>query len=92
MSEFMLQYDTDSDLITEAAPETSDEYFELALDADNDKDALKYEKKALSLDPHNFDAEAMVIELKAKNLTELVRNYEMGCSANRQVQIICNRA
>ena len=39
------------------------------------KDALKYAKEALKLDPHNFDAEALVLELKAKDGTRLVRDY-----------------
>ena len=57
-------------------PETSDDYFELAFYADDEKNALKYANKALALDPNNFDAKALVLELKAKDRTELVRTYE----------------
>lgn len=57
-------------------PETSDDYLDLAFDAYDDKTALKYANKALALDPNNFDAKALVLELKAKDGTELVRSYE----------------
>lgn len=73
--EFMMHYNANSENAAKVAPETSDDYLELAYDADNVVDVLKYLKKALALDPYNFDAEAMLIDMKAKTGTELVQKY-----------------
>lgn len=56
--------------------EDAEDYLELACSSDNAKDALKYAKQALKLDPFNYDAEAMVIEFKSTDVTKLVRDYE----------------
>ena len=76
VNEFMEQYkDSIPVMATEETAETSDDYLELAYSAGSMKDALKFARKALKLDPHNYDAESMVIELKAKDGTGLVRDY-----------------
>ena len=55
--------------------ETSDDFFEIALGADSEKEALKYLKKALKLDPYNFDAQSYLIDLTADDFTERVKKY-----------------
>ncbi len=76
MDEFMVQYDSNiPGPVTEETAESSDDYLELAYDAESMKDALKYAKKALELDPYNFDAESMVLDLKARDITKLVRDF-----------------
>jgi len=76
MNEFIAQYNSSTPVyITPETAESADDYLELAYNATSMKDALKYAKEALKLDPHNFDAEALVLELKAKDGTKLVRDY-----------------
>ena len=60
---------------TEETAETFDDYLELAYDADTIRDAKKYAKEALDLDPYNFDAESLLIDLKTSDGTKLVRDY-----------------
>lgn len=77
LNEFMERYN--SNLPQPVTPETatsSDDYLELASLASSSKDALKYAKKALELDPYNFDAESIAIEMKANDATGLVQGYE----------------
>lgn len=50
--------------------------FSDTLEKTNVKHALKYAKQALKLDPFNFDAGSMVMELKSTDVTKLVRDYE----------------
>lgn len=75
INEFMMSYNNRIGSPVTDEPETSDDYLELAYEARNKKEALKFAKKALALEPYNFDADALVIELKAKNETELVIGY-----------------
>ena len=41
-------------------PETADDFLELAEEAESQKEALKYAKKALKLEPENIDAQTAV--------------------------------
>ena len=76
IEQFMSQYNGNlSQPVTPETAETSDDYMNLAYDADNEKDMLKYAKMALKLDPHNYDAERAVLEMKAKDITKLVQDY-----------------
>ena len=76
MNEFVVQYNSSIPaFVTKETAENTDDYLELAHNATCMKDALKYAKKALKLDPHNFDAESLVLELKAKDSTNLVQDY-----------------
>ena len=76
INSFMAQYNGNlPQPVTEDTAETSDDYLELAFNAETMKDAQRYAKKALQLDPFNFDAEMMTIDLKAKILTDLVQGY-----------------
>ena len=76
MNEFMTQYNSDlPEPVTEETAQTADDYLELSYDASNRKDALKYAKKALKLDPNSIDAQTAVIEISAKSETEMVRDY-----------------
>lgn len=75
MDEFVAQYNSNIPAyITPETAESSDDYLELAYDATSMKEALKFAKEALKLDPHNYDAEVMIIDLKAKDDTKLVRD------------------
>ncbi len=76
MNEFIEEYN--GNIIADASekkPETSDDYLEMAYKAYSDKEALKYARQALKLDPNNFDAEVMVIDNKSKDSTSMVKNY-----------------
>lgn len=52
------------------------DYLEMAYEADNEKDALKYAKKALKLDKNCLDAEVMIADLTTDNPEELKLKYE----------------
>ena len=79
MDEFIAQYNSNSQAyLTEETAKDSDDYLELAYNADNLKDAQKYAKKALQLDPYNFDAEMVIIDIKSKNSTNLLKNYALA--------------
>ena len=53
--------------VTPENAETSDDYLELAEDANSEKEALKYARKALELDPDNLDAERIVATGSSKD-------------------------
>ena len=71
-------------------PETADDFLELVEEADNQKEALKYAKKALKLEPDNIDAqtavainsastiEATVEKLKAVYISATAQMKEQG--------------
>ena len=76
INEFIAKYNSNLPLkVTPKTAKSSDDYLELAYDADNLNDALKYAKEALKLDPNNFDAEALLIEIKTISSTKRVRDY-----------------
>lgn len=76
MNDFMAHYNSNiPELVTEDTAETSDDYLELAYNAETIKEAKKYAKKALKLDPHNYDAEIAVIDLSTWDDTRTVRDY-----------------
>ena len=56
-------------------PQTSEDYMDLAMEADNAEDALIYAKRALMKDKDNLDAEVMVAELSAKSGDERQKSY-----------------
>lgn len=62
--------------VTRETASDSDDFLELAYEAGNEKDALKYAKQALKLDPYNFEAELLILDLKANDATKLVRDLE----------------
>ena len=49
----------------------SDDYLERAQYSYDDKEAIKYTKKALKINPDNLDAETYLIVLTSKNMHEL---------------------
>ena len=53
--------------LTEKTAKTSDDFLELAMDAEDDAQALKYARKALKLDPNNLDAEMIVASVGSKD-------------------------
>lgn len=77
MKEYMSEYNNHLPKpVTVETAKTSDDYMELAYDADTIKDALKYAKEALKLNPNNFDAELMIIDLKNTDDTKCVRDLK----------------
>lgn len=53
----------------------ADYYLDLADRTDSKKQALKYAKKALELEPDNFDAKVMVAVLSSNNLEQISDKY-----------------
>ena len=75
IDEFLSQYNGSlPEPVTPENAKTTDDYMELAFMADNRNDALRYAKKALQLDPHNFDAEVFLIEEKTDDFTRLAKD------------------
>ena len=64
--------------MTEKTAVTSDDYMELAEEAENDASRLKYAKKALKLDPDNLDAELMIIMLSSRSATDCLKKLEQA--------------
>lgn len=60
------------DELTEETAETSDDYYELALDTKTKAQALKYARKAVKLDPDNLDAKEMLAQMTTEHPFELV--------------------
>ena len=77
VDEFIKQYnDNLPGEVTEENATTSSDYFELAMDAETEKDALRYARKAAKLDPDNLDALKMIEEIRIHNPHELLKKYE----------------
>lgn len=68
---FMSQSQSD-----EADVETAYDYLELAESATTKKEALKYAKKAVELEPDNLDAMTLVIELTCTSSEKLTEKYK----------------
>lgn len=76
MNEFMTKYNGSVlEKVTAETAKSSYDYLELANDAATDKEALKYAKEALKIDPCNYDAESIVLDLKEEDNTSLVKKY-----------------
>lgn len=71
LKNFMSQYQPNKSDV-----ETADDYLELVESATTKKEALKYAKKALELEPDNLDAAAMVIELSCTSSEKLSEKYK----------------
>lgn len=52
------------------------DYLDMAYEAYNEKDALKYAKKALKMDKDLLDAEVIVTEINSKGMEDLKKKYE----------------
>ncbi len=61
--------------ITPETASTSDDFLELAYGAGNQKERIRFAKQALKLDPHNFDAEILLLEVKDQDETRNVRDF-----------------
>lgn len=68
----MLNYEP----IGEDEAEDAYDYLEMAEAASNSKEALKYAKKALQLEPENWDAASMVAQISAKTPEALLDKLE----------------
>lgn len=78
MEEFLQEYQGGSafDRVKQKRrPTCSADYMELAFNAEEEKDALVYAKRALIMDKNNLDAEVMIAELSAENGEELLLEY-----------------
>ncbi len=62
--------------VTEKSAKTSADYLELAENTIGKTKKLQYVKKALELDPENFDAEMLLISLSCKTINETLAKYE----------------
>lgn len=70
MQVFMSNYQPGADDV-----ETADDYLELAESVATKKEALKYAKKAVELEPDNLDAASMVLELSCTSSEKLTEKY-----------------
>lgn len=68
---FMSQYKPNKNDV-----ETADDYLELAESANTKKEALKYAKKAVEIEPDNLDAMSLVIELTCTASEKLTEKYK----------------
>ncbi|MGN0502987.1 MAG: tetratricopeptide repeat protein [Ruminococcus sp.] len=66
----------DDDAISEEDASDAYDFLELAETALSKKEALKYAKKALEIEPDNVDAEAMVAELTANSAESLLDKFK----------------
>lgn len=79
LNQFMENYNQDlleTPFDGERAPNTSDDYLQLAMEADTPEDALVYAKRALTADKGNLDAEIMIAELTSKDDDALQKKYQ----------------
>lgn len=77
IQEFMEQYNSNlPGEITEETAETTDDYLELAQNANSKEQALKFAKKAVQLDQDNLDAKKMVEEITTEHPYEMVGKYQ----------------
>lgn len=77
IQEFMEQYNSNlPGEITEETAETTDDYLELAENANSKAQALKFAKKAVQLDQDNLDAKKMVEEITTEHPYEMVGKYQ----------------
>ncbi|MGI6178060.1 MAG: tetratricopeptide repeat protein [Eubacterium sp.] len=77
IDQFMAQYNAAPHFdVTEETAETSDDYVDLALDAEDDFTAAKHLKKALALDPDNLDAERLFAEYTCDDNIKLMAAFE----------------
>lgn len=86
---FVEQYNQDLPLsrqpVTEATAKSSDDYLELAENARNEAQALKYVKQALKLDPDNLDAEVFMTGLTARSADDHVRKLRKVVEHGKQI-------
>lgn len=86
IDDFMQKYNDSLTVgITEETARTSEDFLELAENADNEGSALKYAKKALKLDPDNLDAERMVALISAEDQIDLLDKLEHALEHGEKV-------
>ena len=67
LDQYMMEYNNSLRFqppLSEATAKTSNDWLELAENADTANDALRLARKSLSLDPNNYDAELFILSLK----------------------------
>lgn len=86
VNQFMSNYNSrPQEKMTEKTAKTSDDFLELAQDADNEGSALKYAKRALKLDPSNLDAEFMIADITAKSQVDMLNRLRLIVKHGEQV-------
>ena len=77
LNEHMMQINSKPiEKITEKSAKTSDDFLELAYEADSEAKAISYVKKAIALDEDNLDAIGLRIELTARDIIDVLKQYE----------------
>ncbi|WP_029758107.1 tetratricopeptide repeat protein [Fusobacterium nucleatum] len=78
ISEFITQYNFKENkfILNEKTAETSDNFMELATEANDEKLALKYARKALKLDKDNLDAELLIADLVSTSQIDMLKRFE----------------
>lgn len=75
-NQFMSLYNSSNfDEIDEESAETSDDFLKLADSATSKREALKYAKKALEIEPNNLEAETIIAEISSTTPDALERKY-----------------
>lgn len=86
LDDFMQQYnDGVMGSVTEETARTSNDFLELAENADNEGSALKYARKALKLDSDNLDAECMIAMISASDHIDLISKLEKAVVHGKKV-------
>ena len=86
LNEYLMQTNSKPiEKITEKTAKTSDDFLELAYEADSEAKAIKFVKKAISLDEDNLDAIGLKIELTAKDTIDALKQYEKAVAHGTRV-------
>jgi len=73
VKEFMNMYNNET---PEKKGDDALDYLDMALDADNEEDALKYARKAFQMDKDLLDAQVLIAELTSESSEDLKKKYE----------------
>ena len=94
---FFAEYNRKCNDQKDSAPETSDDYLDLAEQATSKKKCVEYLHKALALEPDNLDARLQLItrtteeELDEQRLAGTARHSGQADGKGRRVQGACRR-
>ena len=97
--QFLAEYDQKCAAQQDHAPETADDYLDLAEQATSKKKHMEYLRKALELEPDNLDARLQMITCTTEHhldeqrlaLQELLALAEQQMKEGRRVQGACRR-
>jgi tetratricopeptide (TPR) repeat protein len=88
MNAYMMQMNSTPGIeVTEKTAKTSDDFLELADKARNDAERLKFIKKALELDPDNYDALLASISISSRDPIDTLKRLKNGVEqANKHME------